>query len=285
MSLTPDFDYAMLEQQRQSLIQQEAESNKPATNSGQISPMGLDRIYPWNWSAGNHDFFQIRLSYYLRLIGYPNYLFGCAEGRADGAILGQDFNIARAFASANSYNNSVYGTFQLQVLGAYLMNWNTRQAATWVWNWSWQKEVAVPYHVWIGPIPIGGRVGIRGGIGCDLRLGLYGSQTTARVTPYTDLKGFAEAGVDIWFASAGVGGELTFLRCNFPVEGGAYLQWPYGRTQLVTYAKAHLDFTTLSGRFYIWGQLFGFYGDYTLWDWGGITWSGDLLNTSTAVYL
>ena len=91
--------------------------------------------------------------------------------------------------------------------------------------------------------------------------------------------GFAEAGVDLWLASAGVGGSLTFLNCSFPNQASVYLQFDSaGRPQLVTNVNSHLNLNTLSGNFYVWAQLLGNYKYWTLWNWPGVQWNADVFN-------
>jgi hypothetical protein len=287
LELAPNIDYSLLESQRQELVNHQLNSRpKKAAGSNATFEEFVDHNYPWSWSVGNPNFFQVSLNSNLSIYIDDDFLYTSADGEADGAILGQNFNVARAFTSASSYQGNVTGSFVFEVLGNYVMDWSTQQSATWTWNWSYQQEIAEPYHVWIGPVPVGGRVGIRGSIGCDLSLGLYGSAVSGSVTPYVDTSGFAEVGVDIWFAGAGVGGELTFLNCSFPNVAGLYLQSDqYGNLEVVDYVQSHLDISTLSGSFYIWAQLFGDYSYWTLWSWNGISWSDDLWNYSETTYL
>jgi hypothetical protein len=280
LELTPDLDYDRLEAQRAQLLHHRLNERTPDTG-GLLAPFdgAFGHSYPWSWSAGNHDYFQISLDSDITVIGFKDYLYASAEGSADGAILGQDFNIASAQATASAYQGSVYGAVSLQVLGNYIMDWSTTQSTSYGWNWSWQQEIAAPFDFTLGFIPIHGRVGVRGGLGCAIDMGLYGGWAYGRVTPSTSLSGFAEVGVGTWWASAGVGGELTFLRLGFPVEAGSYFQWNNG-PQLVNYIKSSLDVSTLDGRLYIYAQAFGYEEDWTLWNWDGIHWSGDLFNAS-----
>jgi hypothetical protein len=284
--LTPNLDYGRLEAQRAQLLHHRLNERASGTGDGYAPLDGgaFGHSYPWSWSAGDHNYFQISLDSDITVIGFKDYLYTSAEGSADGAVLGQDFNIAAAQASASAFQGNVYGSVQLQVLGNYILDWSTTQSGSWGWNWSWQQEVAAPFDFTLGFIPIHGRVGVRGGIGCDLNLGINGAWAYGRVTPYTSLTGFAEVGVGWWLASAGVGGELTFLRLGLPVEAGSYFQWNNG-PQLVNYIKSSLDVSTLDGRLYIYAEALGYEEDWTLWDWNGIAWSGDLFNDSVVTNL
>jgi|SRR5579871_725362 len=293
MDLEPAIDYGMLERQRQELLQHENAPEAPGNGDRMLLPMsgGVGSFYyPWSWSAGDPNYFQVSLDCYLDVFAMAGfsanpYFTAWAEGTAGGAILGNKITLADAYVDAKSSNGYVSGDFSLQVLGNYIINWSTSQSATWTWNWSAQQEVAEYYQTWIGPVPVSGRIGVRGSIGCSLDLGLYGDSIGAKTTPYASLSGFAEVGVGTWFAGAGIGGELTFLDVNFPVQAGAYLQWPNGQPQMVLYVKSNLGINTLSGDFYIWADLFGWSGRWTLWNWNGINWNGNLTNQSQTIDL
>jgi hypothetical protein len=285
IELAPVLGYDLLDKQRDELLYYKDSSSDP---SGDIvkNVNYFSRNYPWSWSAGDRSYFQVSLNANLNVIAASDNLQASAEGRADGAVLSRGFNIARAYANASSNGGNLNANFTFQVLGNYLINWNATQPVSWNWSQSWQKEVAAPYSIWLGPIPVSGRIGIRGGIGCSLSLGLYGATVRGVVTPNVNTAGFAEAGVDIGFASAGVGGSLTFLSCSFPNEAGVYLQFDAsGRPQIVTYAKSHVDMNTLSGNFYVWAQLFGARRTWTLWNWAGVQWGGDLFNDTHIINL
>ncbi|HLK58289.1 MAG TPA: hypothetical protein VKU00_17110 [Chthonomonadaceae bacterium] len=280
LDLAPNLDYDKLEEQRQELLNHTA--NAPSTKSkGQLfsteqlfSTTGAGyfyRDYPWSWSLGDSNYFQVSLSSDVSLYGDPSYLSVYGSASANGAILGNSFNIANADAWGYSSGGYAGGYLTLSVVGNNIIDWWTSQSVSWYYSWYSQEEIAEHYHVWIGPIPVGGRIGVRGTVGSSLNLGIYGSSVSGGVEPYVALDGFAEAGVDIWFASAGVGGDLTFLSCDFPNNAGLYLYSDAnGNPMLGEWVLSDINLNALSGNFYLYTELFGDYSYWTLWSWSGV---------------
>lgn len=263
-------------------------SNNASSNAGSMHIMSadpLDKYYTYYKQMGDASSFQAYLYSNVHVYGGSQKVGFQATGMAGGAIFGNYFVLLNGEGDGVSQNGAITGHIGLNVLGATIINKSYNVPVAFSGDKNWSMEVAQPYHIWIGPIPVGGRVGVRGKAGLKYNGGLYGGTVSANVSPYANVSGFAEAGVDIWFAGAGVGGELTFLKDTLNMTASAYLGGAKGRPTITASVVGYNNINTLSGRLYVWGQLFGFQGEHDFYNWSGFSAQGYLFNDSTTLRL
>src|SRR5262249_11685811 len=117
-------------------------------------------------------------------------------------------------------------------------------------------DYGTSFHFSIGPIPVSGKVGVRGSAGVDFTYGVRQAHATLNVTPHIEAKAYAQAGVDIGIASAGVGGQLTLLKDELVLgaEVGLDLD-PQKGPYISEHLYLHNKLEMLSGQFYLFAKV------------------------------
>lgn len=107
--------------------------------------------------------------------------------------------------------------------------------------------------IWMGPVPVKFTGAIRGQLGVSYLAQYANSTLSVETKPNADLYAFASAGVDIWFASAGVSGQLSLIKAGVPSKASAVVQ-----PNAVAYSlDSDLTLTSLSGRIDAYATLAG----------------------------
>jgi hypothetical protein len=151
-------------------------------------------------------------------------------------------------------------------------------------------DYGTSFHFSIGPIPVSGKVGVRGSAGVDFTYGIRQAHATVQITPHIDCKVYAQAGVDIGIASAGVGGQLTLLKDDLILgaEVGLDLD-PQKGPYISEHLYLHNKLEMLSGSFYVYARVNYFIGSHewhmNLWNWNGYRVDGYLFNLQNKTYL
>ena len=107
--------------------------------------------------------------------------------------------------------------------------------------------------IWLGPVPVKFTGAIRGQLGISYAAQYATSTLSVQANPNASLNAFASAGVDVWFASAGVSGTLSLLKAGVPSRASAVVQ-----PNAVTYSlDSDLALTSLSGQIDAYATLAG----------------------------
>lgn len=141
------------------------------------------------------------------------------------------------------------------------------------------------------PVSVGG--GVSGGVGLNASLtgGLQPGckfNLNSNVTPWARLDGFAEAAVDLWFASAGVRGYLTLVRAELPlvVNLSVYLDQYVSKLMFKVDANLRFVLRSLDGRITVFVRVFGSnVGEWELASFNGVSTSTTLFDQHRTVQL
>lgn len=234
------------------------------SNSGSFgnSYFGADYNYGAGWElnatslmpAGTCQTFNARIYAYL-----------VANARVFGTS--REVVYARAEATANDSPQIGYAV-QVRVLGSDIYNSSHTYPATFslaISPHTPKKELfRATGHFVIVAIPVSVSGGVTGQMGLDA--GLNGGlqpgckfNLNANVKPWAQLDGFAEAAVDVWFASAGVRGYLTLVRAELPlvVNLSVYLDAYASKLMFHVDSNLHFVLQTLDGRITLFVRAFG----------------------------
>ena len=154
---------------------------------------------------------------------------------------------------------------------------------------SWSKEIAsVGTTIIVAGFPVHVRVGAEGSVGIGATFGaLASSHLSASVGPEASLSAFAEAGLDVVVASAGVGVNLTVLNINLALKGDLTVPCPDDGPVTLS-LSAPWTVRTLDGHLYVWVKypnpkpldlLHQSTSTHTILDWRGIQIAGGVLWT------
>lgn len=107
--------------------------------------------------------------------------------------------------------------------------------------------------IWMGPLPIKFTGAVRGTLGVAYNATYANSTIALSAKPNAKLYAYASAGVDVWFASAGVSGSLTLIEAGLPSRASVIPQ-----PNAVTYSlDSDLALSSLSGQIDAYASLAG----------------------------
>jgi len=157
-----------------------------------------------------------------------------------------------------------------------------------------QEFFSAKFYITVLYIPISVTAGISGTVGLDTALsGQFnsGCRFTLRgeLEPFARLDAFGAVAIDVGFASAGVRGDLSIIEAELPFSASisVYLDTtssPY-RLMADLDSDLQLNVSTLSGRFVVFAQAFGLYGEKELASFSGVTHSTPLMSEHRTVPL
>lgn len=182
-----------------------------------------------------------------------------SDGRGDVYVLGRGINLFRAFArgDGNVSGGSAYYRGYMKVFGrTYLdQSASTSSGFSRSWSLSWSEERTLgSARFFAGPIPISVSGGVRGSLGFGAALSFSGGKVVATGDIFSvRMSGFARGGVDVGFASGGVGASLLVLNEKLSVSGVADLS-QVGRRRVAMSLVANNRLKAIQGEFYLFAR-------------------------------
>ena len=134
----------------------------------------------------------------------------------------------------------------------------------------------------LGPVPMVARIGFRGTAGSKVHVALSPIQVIATADPYVRTAVYGECGVDLAFASAGIGANLTLANIDINAGGRATLDFGQLAIQADLYLRYKYDL--LSGNLYAYLNIFGQPYRQSFYDWTGFKGDGYLLPPQTLTF-
>ena len=179
--------------------------------------------------------------------------------RVDGYAFNRSLRLAEAIGNvqANARNRTASYRGYMQVFGRVVLD-QSASASTSIsrdYALEWREErTFVRTTFFVGPIPLGVSAGAAGtmGFGAGLSLGGgviegYGNLFSARLDAY------AEGGVNIGIASAGIGASLLLISNDIGVSGRADLS-RIGARRVALSAVAQSNLRAIEGEFYLFAR-------------------------------
>jgi hypothetical protein len=134
-------------------------------------------------------------------------------------------------------------------------------------------DKSVSFRFGIGPIPCAVTLGFQGTAGLKYGAQLMPIQVLAYAEPYAALKAYAQIGVDIGIAGAGVGGELVLVQQSIPLTASVAMLFEDDQPKVALSIDGMSDLTCLAGRLYAYAYLNLIFdrweGRWTLFEWEG----------------
>jgi hypothetical protein len=189
------------------------------------------------------------------------------------------------FYAPSDSSKSMSAKAQIQIAGITIMSLNETVTQSKTYGKSTGKSIDKSFAISV-PICCGigftGKVGVKGSVGLNYNGGIYRTVVSLSADPVVDLKGYVEAGISIGgVANLGVGGELTFIKGDIPLNSFVGI-WAQNAEQVVVGYNYYMgfDLSMLSGRLYGYAELcapiVGCYrlGEVNFFKWGGFKSSG-----------
>ncbi len=270
-----------------------------------LLPTTINRDEDKRWEFGERSSFQAYLDVRLKssgtfyssslgLLAPGNTCHLHAKGTAGGAILNHDFEIVKALADFEVPPNDADITAKatIDILGktTTLIDERVKQAWSMEDEYKSSAQVEVPFTVPIGPIAIKGAVGVNGNAGVRYNVSLSRNGFSGTVSPFVEVNGYGEAGVDILIAGGGIGANITVAKAEVDLSATALLAWKSGKLHLTDDFSLGYDVRFLDGRIYAYAYVmvprFGMPPwkekrfEHDFFSWNGYKMSGTLFNVT-----
>lgn len=247
----------------------------------------LNKSRSWSTEFGQKSKFWGGLSASYKIQASKTKAKAQADGSFRASVLGKwEGEVVGAHANASVFqNNAASLSIGVDMIGRS------------VYSKSWKKEglrkedkleytvdKGVDARFSIGPIPARVRVGFAGAIGLKYGYEIVPIQIGAYAVPFAGTRAYAQAGVDIWLAGVGVGGDLILIEDDLTLKGVAGVTFAK-EPKLVLELSGTNRLRALSGELYLYAYinyLFGKWkGRFGLWSWKGITHTGEIFRFRT----
>jgi hypothetical protein len=260
----------------------------PTPKRNPLKPLVKERS--WAWETGNKDNLWVQVQSNFRMDANTTSIKATANGIVNGAVLGLwDGEILGAQATSDVGNTHI-GSLGINIRAGgksvFAKNWSKSFSPLQVHEerrFDVREEVS--YRFAIGPFPCKGTIGFVGTAGLRYGFDVVPIQISAFAVPYVATKAFAQVGVDIVVASAGVGGELTLINDDVTLQGAASLSFEDDPTlSLELTGKNTIE--ALSGKLYAFAKVgvwpFDKEWRFTIYEWTGYKRDADMFKFRTS---
>jgi hypothetical protein len=221
-----------------------------------------------------------------------------ADFAVGGTVVGSNFSLLDTDSTITTpMSGPMTALVRLSVVGTTIVNINKSQSTTWGAtsgpSRAFNKSTPT-LTIWLGPIPLSVKAGIRGSSGMDYTVGFQPVRAYVSVGPNLNVEGYAQAAVGgdliLVEAYAGARGVLTLVKERFVAQADAGLkQNIYGTWIFEVVFAVYNDIRMLDGRMElfasirrpcipdVWNECEDEWTD-PIFEWGGIHAIGYLVN-------
>lgn len=301
--MTPENEDAL---QRFEAAQEQREQARLRAIAASISPVsarpGVEAATPAvysnreqiNINLGDPKLLAAYVKGYLDLNLTSQASVATGEARVGGTILGSSQDLVKVKASVNAPGSKpmrAYAT--LDIMGTRVYTFDETKATSWTksqnYSKSFDKQV-LKTRFMVGPIPMSASFGVRGNGGVSYSMTIRPAYARLNFEPYVNSAVYAQAGVDVVVAEAGVRGSVTLLNDKLSLSASAGL---YADAQKRLYYEARWSgintITALKGKVDLYAKVdLLFYSDewtYTIFNWNGPSTRGTLFDKNFKKYL
>jgi len=230
----------------------------------------------WAWNVGGGDF-NAYLNGSLSLTGEackpPNMnnfsqnasSFDVkAAGTAGGHVFGAGGDLLRITGDLKGAesSNTITATFDVWLAGSTVYSLN-KTSPTWSESNNFSKSIdfSASTTIFVGPIPLDLKIGARGSAGLQYSMNVDPISVSISGGPTVNADVYAQAGVDVVVASAGVQANLTLVNWAMNFHADAGVGWLFG---FYVYDDVYADskLNLLSGNVGLYASV-----SYPCWNW------------------
>lgn len=276
----------------------------------QCSPVNDSRN--WNWNVGDPSSFAAYVNGSLTLTGEAckppdmsnfnnnqSHFTVTAEGKAGGTIFGVGGEMLRATGnlSGNQANGTVSAGLGIFVLGQDVFSVNQTANGHWEYSNNISKGVdfSTSIPIPVGPFDIDVTVGAQGSVGFDYSISLYPISVNLSGGPFAHTNVYAQAGLNVVIAEAGVGASLTLVNWDMNLGGNTGVGWLFG-FYLYDDVYADSNLNLLGGSVYVyakvyypcldpWPDICDSQWQTNLWSWSGLQYNSVLFDQRNIIPL
>jgi hypothetical protein len=185
-----------------------------------------------------------------------------ADAQSNFYIFNHDVNILDALGELSAGPKEVKAHLHMRIVGEDLFKPIDKSGSVNLMfedpsAFSFNKREGYSQTFMVGPVPVSVEAGGVIDLSLGYRLGLVTTQVQGAVAPHASIGGYAEAAVGFsGFLSAGAGAELTVLKFEAPITGGAKLLFdPEGYPFLRAFIDTDCTLELLNGRVYAFAEF------------------------------
>jgi hypothetical protein len=277
-----------------------------------VSCTPVQKSASWNWNTGEQSTFEAYLNGTLGVSGEAckppvmakfeqnnsNFELS-AEGKAGGYVFGVGGDLLRLTGSfdGNQANDTVSANLGVFVLGQSVYTLNKSATGQWGVDDSVSKGVdfSTSIPIPVGPFNIDVTIGAQGSVGVGYSLNLYPDNVSAAASPFVNTSVYAQAGLNVVVAEAGVGVQMTLLNTDLQLGVNAGIGF-LGEFYLSSEVYADVTLDMLNGSVYVYAKVyypcFDPWPDIcnkeykaNLWSWSGYQYNSVLFDDKTTTPL
>ncbi len=226
----------------------------------------------WNWDVGDPGTFHAYVNGTLTLSGQAckppdmqkfdtnqSHFNVSAEAKAGGSVFGAGGELLRATANlgGTQTTHKVNAGLGIFVLGQNILNLNRSVDAHLGIEDKIGKGVdfSTSLPIPVGPFDIDVTVGARGEAGFEYSMSLYPMSISLSGGPFVHTSVYAQGGLNVVVAEAGVGVSLTLVNWDMNLGGSAGVGWLFA---FYVYDDVYADSTLnlLSGNVYVYAKVY-----------------------------
>jgi len=266
---------------------------------------------PWNWEVGNPSTFHAYVNGSLsvtgdackppdmqKLVVNQSHFTVTAEGKAGGEVFGIGGDLLRVTSNlgGDEATNTVNAGLGVFVVGVNILNINKTANTQWGVDDRISKGVdfSTSLPIPVGPFDIDVTIGARGEAGFQYSLSLVPNHISIAGGPFVHSSVYAQAGLNVVVAEAGMGVTLTLVNLDMTLHGDVGYGWAFGFF-LTDDIYVDTNLNLLSGGVYVyakvvypcfdippwcWAEF-----DHTLWSWNGFNFNSVLFNDTNNIPL
>lgn len=257
----------------------------PKPKRPELKPLMKERS--WAWEVGEKNSMWVQVQASARIDGATTATKAVAKGAVNAAVLGK--------WEGEALGADATGSVGYDSIGSLVVN--VRAVGKTVFSRTWATGVvrigdekrfdAHPewsFRFSIGPVPCKGTIGFMGAVGVKYGFEIVPIQISAYAVPFASTKVFAQVGVDIVVASAGVGGQLVLIEDSLTLQGSFAVTFEE-QPSLVLELSGKDTLNCLSGSLYAFVAvdfwLVSWKGKFDIFKWDGFKTDVDIFKFRT----
>jgi hypothetical protein len=223
----------------------------------------------WGWSSKVAS----SLDAHAVVDGTPSQVSSQAEVSAGGTLFGQQLKIIHGEANYQApLHGDLQGEVSYYVLGYKLFNKEYKNQDSYFFEDQWSQwfDLNTNIDLYLGPIPIVAKIGVRGDTSLDFRMKLLPLRTQVDLVPSVHTKVYLQLGSNVAIGE-GVGEDLVFVDDSLWLASGISLVMDEKSPSYLTQFYADDELSTLDGSLGV--TLFTYVPKWGMPAWAKIGWN------------
>ncbi len=259
---------------------------------------GTHAVKTWNYQVGKPSVISAFLEGKMEVKGSRDAVDVLGEAAAGGYLVNHRLELLKARAAVRVPDKGASSArLNVYVMGHSVYNLNKSVSTSWSKSDEISKsfDYSTKFNFMLGPIPMSVRFGAQGSAGVRYFVGIRPLEATAQIVPNARARAYAQAGIDIVIASAGVGGQLRLIDLTLRIGADVGVNHDSRGLYVHEHFYALSELEMLSGSLYVYAEVtvprIGLppwtkkHYEWDLWKWKGLKTKGYVFNIDKKTYL